>query len=209
MPISGSGLGSRVVAALEIDTGDTTRYQVYESLSSAQRYLLNALPAELLFDLIKEDLDDLVSGDANYDYPTDMMRVVSLHLDYDAEIDADNEGVLATIYDPKRFVASMQNLATKSYPYVKIKETGGPGGGYRIAPIPTAAQTDGRRLLYIQKPADITSGVDAEIDARFEDLLVWYAIGISANVDNYRPEMAKQHMDIFKNELKTYLPNDF
>lgn len=208
MAILASKLSGRVIANLEIDSADLTRYQVYESISLAQKELANILPTEFIQSLLLKAPADLTINQPYVDTPAEYLRFVALFLDYTAQITDTNPGVKARRYSKSDNFLAFSKSGTTTFPMYDLEGDFSTNDRILISPTPTATVTGGAEIWYIKVPDDVNATVDAEIHERFEDLIVSRATALSAMIEDYRPDMASQFQNFYLSSLSSYIPKD-
>lgn len=206
MAITYAELTDEVVENLEIDNDSTslTRFKVVASINSAQKTLLNILPVEYLKNAVRTSTFDLEEDTADYQWPSDFVRVVQMWLNYSAAITYENEGKEAALYVPNKFMEPITNLAKEFMPMYDINIE----GGFRIAPLPTTDMVNGGMLRYIWQVPDISTTQDSMFEEELKNLLVFRATALSANVENYNPKLAADYKDYYDKELAGFLPKE-
>lgn len=202
MAISEADLKAEIIANLEIASTDYTRYKVYESINSAVLELLNILPVKYLSDMIKTaTAANLVANTANYALAADFLRFVSARISYTAAISSTNMGRRLHEYDSEKQSLPIEDIASRDYPFISFEHD----GYAEVSPVPTANQSSGLQIKYIYLPADVASGVDSDLDARFKNLVIYKATQLSAMIDNYRPDLAAKFGAMYDEELKRFI----
>lgn len=214
MAILASELVSAVIGKLELDAAgaaDIARFQIYESLSEAQLHLMNILPIKYLSEGIKTTLFNLITNEAEYQWPTldfPFLRYVSLWVDFANAIvmtgGTVNPGKRVVEYDADVHHLPINQVATTNYPFVDLNVE----VGYMIYPVPSVGVTDGGRLRYIYKPKDISASQDSLLNPGLKNLLIFKATPLSALVDQYRPDLAKVYEGFYDKELAQFLPKE-
>ena len=191
---------------LEIDSSDTTRFQVDESLNRAQEHLLLILPLEYISNAVKTAKTNLVSGQADYQWPDDYIRMVEVWVDYTKPITYSNTGKVCTPLPDESvmYVGDRTQFASKNFPMIDLNVE----NGFAIYPVPDANVTDGIRIRYVYSLPNISSTQDSLLRYSLKNLLVYYATSLSALVENYRPELASAMQQLFQDELKGMLPKE-
>lgn len=200
--ISESTLTNNVIKNLEIDASDFQRFKVYENLNLAQIEIINSLPVAFFANINKTSEIDLTENVAKYDWPDDFVRYIAIWVSYENEITDVNEGNRASEFDREKFTLNFQRAGTKGYPFIDLDAE----GGFYISPAPENNQGNGIRIRYIKKPQDIASGVNSELDSRFQALLEYKATALSAMVENRRPDLHDRFDAHYKSALKVFLP---
>jgi hypothetical protein len=211
MSITSSEMAAEVAANLEIDA-DTTSYnrlKVYKNLSLAQLDLLNILPLQYLRDGMKTVLFNLEQLESEYQWPADFIRFVALWLDYDAAIVTTgsaslNPGKPVTQYDPDNFQVPITDVGSAEYPFVDISVQ----DGYIIHPAPSDAQTDGGRLRYVYKPADLSESQSSPLNPNLKSAMVFRGTALSCLVDDYRPDMFTRFNKMYLDAIAPMLPKE-
>jgi hypothetical protein len=200
--ISTTAAENLVLGFLKIDSTDKTRFLVTDNLNAAQRHLLTILPASMISDAIKTVKGTLAQNVRAYQYPTDLVRALRLWLCYTAPITIANPGYVAREVKDVSTLSSIHQIGTTLYPIVGFDVE----GGFEVAPMPTANQTDGFRLRYVYRLPDMSAGQDSVLPAQFTNLLVYYAAMLSASVEMYDPALSQAMAAAFKDELELFLP---
>lgn len=214
MAILATELVSAVVGKLELNASSASlisKYQIYENLSEAQLGLMNILPIQYLSEGIKTVLFNLELNEAEYQWPTvdfPFLRYVALWVDYDNTIVMTGASVVPGTkvieFDADIHHLPPTTIATQNYPMMDLNVE----VGFMLYPVPDLAVTNGGRLRYVYKPADITSIQDSLLNPGLKNLLIFKATALSALVDNYRPDLAVKYEGMYDKELRGYLPKD-
>jgi len=202
MAITGTVLRDEVLANLEIGATDESKFKVFDNLNAAQLQLLNVLPRQFLREAIRNFLFDLET-ETEYQWPNNFIRFVELYVNYTAAITQDAPGVIVYEFNQEEQIEDINSVATTAYPYVEMDLQ----GGFRIYPKPTAI-TKGGKLRYVAKVQTISASVNSELSPALQNLLIFKATALSALVENYRPELAKQFQQMYTDELAGFLPKD-
>jgi hypothetical protein len=206
MSITYSELTSEVVANLEIDSSDLSRYQVVEKLNIAQWEIINALPFKWIANIIKTTKFNLLAP-ANpnnhlYQYPSDFVRFVEAWIDYANPITRDNKGVPLYEWVSDNHHQTIDHISTTKYPMIDIEKE----GGFEISPAPTVAVTEGGALHYVWRVPAIAVAQPCLLNYNLKPLLVHRASELSALVDNYRPDLAGIYGKLFEQDMERFMP---
>jgi len=209
MPILETELTGEVIGNLEIETADLTRFKIYEHLNQAQDWLVGILPFKELIDVVVDLLIDSASGQANYKWPdgtlysasAEFARFYEMYIST-ASITRALPGNKAFIYDREIHTLPITEYGTVDIPFVD------PDGDseFIIHPIPAGVITDFLRLLYVPKLTRIAATVNCTLSFRLKNLIIYRATRLSALIEEYRPEQAKEYMTLETNELAKFRP---
>ena len=211
MPILESELTAEVLGNLEIDSTDLTRFKIYEHLNQAQDWLVGILPFKELIDVVVDLLIDSVSGQANYTWPDgtlystspEFARFYEMYIST-VSITRAAPGNKAFIYDRDIHTLPITEYGTADIPFVD------PDGDseFIVHPIPAGGSpiTDFLRLLYVPKLTRIAAAVNCTLNYRLKNLIIYRATRLSALIEEYRPEQAKEYMTLETNELAKFRP---
>lgn len=197
-------LTGEVIANLEINSSDLSRFKVLESLNSAQITLLNMLPVEHLRNAVKTSTFDLVQNVVAYQWPPDFLRVLNIWLDFSSSISIDNRGREAMLYENERFFKGISEVSTQNYPFFDTNIE----NGFEIRPKPSANVTSGGRLRYIYKMLDISTEQKSLLSPALKNLLVFRATALSARVENYNHQLGNEYESYYEKELQNFLPKE-
>jgi len=192
---------------LEISTTDTeriTRFNILANLNAVQLELLNSLRKEFLTSAMKTVRFNVVSGVPDYQFPDEYIRFFRLWVDYNNPITYANPGKEALEYMPERHNRPINELTSQNFPMVDLNTE----AGFLISPVPDANVTNGFRLRFIYKIPEITSVQPSLLFSRFRTLLIDGATARSAATDNYRPDLAKFHDELYQRALKMLIPKE-
>ncbi len=203
MAITGTVLRDEVLANLEIGATNESTFKVFDNLNAAQLQLLNVLPRQFLREAIRNFLFDLAT-ETEYQWPTDFIRFVELFVNYDATITQDAPGVIVYEFNQEEQIEDIRSVATAAYPYLEMDIQ----SGYRIYPKPPLERTKGGKLRYVAKVQTISASDNSELSPALQNLLIFKATALSALVENYRPDLAKQFQQMYTDELGGFLPKD-
>lgn len=201
MPIAYADLLAEVQGNLEIGSNDTTRFQIQEKLNAAQLDILNVLPAHYLENAIKTAKAALVNGQAAYQLPNDVVRLIQVWIDFDNAITDSNPGNLAYEHRSSLYGVTMGDMASQSYPRFEFIEN-----GVEIRPVPDAAVSNGMRLRYIYKLPDMSATQDCLLSVRFRNLLIYRATALAARVENYNHQLGNEYEEYYRDELAKFMP---
>ena len=195
-------LTTEVIGNLEIDSTDFGRFKVVENLNAAQLELLNILPIKFISNVVKSTNFHLLQNVVAYQWPNDWLRFIMAWVDYSAAITVDNTGTEFTLWIADNFQVPMSDIATASFPFIDIEIE----GGYEIRPKPTADLDDGGRLRYVWKPPAIAVSQPSLMNFNLKNLLVYRTTELSANIDNYRPDLGDKFGGFYVRELNSFMP---
>lgn len=209
MPILETELTGEVLGNLEIDSTNLSRFKVYEHLNQAQDWLAGILPFKELIDVVVDLLIDSVANQANYTWPDgtlystspEFQRFYEMYIST-ASITRAVPGNKAFVYDREIHSLPITFYGTTDIPFVD------PDGDseFIIFPAPTGIVTDFLRLLYVPKLIRIAAGTDCTLNFRLKNLIIYRATRLSALIEEYRPEQAKEYMTLETNELAKFRP---
>jgi hypothetical protein len=199
-------LAAKVAGFLEIGASDYDRFQILDSLNKGQKHILNTWDSRFLVDAIKTGIGDLSDNQPLYQFPSDYLRVVALWLSYNSPItpgDPNDFGRLATEFKESQIVQNNRHrYGTKKYPTYTL----GAEQGFEIRPVPTSYQQNGYRMRYVYLLPEISATQPCLFRDDKENCLVWFATGLSASVENYRPDIATAMMKLYEGESAQFLP---
>jgi len=200
-----AGLEAEITGFLQINTGDTDKYQTLSALNRAQLHLLNILPTRLVANAIRTWRWKLVQDIAQYQWPADYIRFVSLELNYSDPITETNPGrparevkESAALFDD----SNVDLLPTTDYPAVATDLE----GGYHIRPIPTADVIDGQRCRYVYQLPDISNTQPCLLWPNLRNLLLFYATSLSATIEGNSLGLQKEFFGYYQEELERLVP---
>ena len=206
MSIPYSELTSEVVANLEIDSSDLSRYQVVEKLNIAQLEIINTLPFKWIANIIKTTkfnlLDPANPNNHLIQYPNDFLRFVEAWVDFVNPITRDNRGTPLYEWISDNHHLTIDQVATTLYPMIDTERE----GGFEIRPAPTAAVADGGVLRHVWRPPKIAITQPSLLNYNLKPLLVHRGTELSALVDNYRPDLSSAHKKLFEENLNNLMP---
>lgn len=207
MPITYTELITPIQNNLEMSTTDSerlARFNVVANLNAVQTELLNILPRQFLTSAMKTVRFNVQTGVPDYAWPSDYIRFFRIWIDYDNPITYTNPGREALEFMPEEHNRAIDDLSSKLFPYIDLNVE----AGFYISPIPDANVTNGFRLRYIYQIPPIASDQPSLLYPRFKSLLIDGATARSAATDNYRPDLAKFHDDLYQRALKQLLPKE-
>ena len=206
MSIPYSELTSEVVANLEIDSSDLSRYQVVEKLNIAQLEIINTLPSKWIANIITTRrfnlLDPSNPNNHLYQYPGDFLRYVEAWIDFVNPITRDNRGSPLFEWIADNHHQTIDQVATTLYPIIDIERE----GGYEIRPAPTVAVEGGGVLRYVWRVPAIDTDQPSLLNYNLKPLLLHRGTELSALVDNYRPDLSSAHKKLFEENLAKFMP---
>lgn len=193
-----------VVANLEIDSSDLTRFKVLESLNSAQLTLLNILPSEHLINAVATARLNLVENQVAYQWPNDLVRIITVWVDFENPISNTNRGREATKWEQERHFSTMDTIATSRFPFYDPHIE----GGFEIRPAPSSSVTNGGRLRYIWRVPDIATDQASLLEPKLQNLLVFRATSLSALVEGYNQKLSGDYNRLYTEELQRFIPKE-
>lgn len=201
-----SDLVTQVVNNLEIGNTDTDieRFNIVANLNAVQLQLLNILPTHFISVAVRTVKFNMTADKPDYQWPNEFVRYVKMWVDYANPITYTNPGREVTVWNPEKHHLPITDIASENFPFIDLDIE----RGFYLAPIPNTSVTNGIRLRYVQELPAISDTQPSLLDARFKNLLVFGASSLSALVDNYRPELAKNFQDLFQRELGPFMPKE-
>ena len=201
MAIPYAELVSETMGYLQLDpdtTQDVERFAVDQCLNASQRNLLNVLPLEWLDFTTKSQKFNLVLSQIEYALPDSFVRLVKFWVSYTAEITDLFLGREAKYMREAHFMSlsDIQRQPSVEYPLVSII-----GNKFQIKPVPPQAQTNGYRVLFVVEPPKIQTGVDCLVPNNLRNALVFYAVHLSAGIENYSPELSQRMLQLYAAEI--------
>ena len=209
MSIPETELTDEVLGNLEIDATDQDRFKVYEHLNQAQDWLAGILPFKELIDVVVDLLITSVANQANYTWPDgtlyssspEFQRFYEMYIST-ATITRALPGNKAYVYDREIHALPINSYGTTDLPFVD------PDGDseFIVFPAPTGIVTNFLRLLYVPKLTRIASGTNCTLNYRLKSLIIYRATQLSCLIEEYRPEQAKEYVDLETRELAKFRP---
>ncbi len=203
MSVSYTDLKTEIAGFLQIDTGDVDKYQIESTVNRAQILLLNILPATFLLNAAKTKRLNLIANN-DLQYPTDLVRTLSLWIDYANSITATNKGRAMRIVQDMDIdqAANKTVIPTADFPVASM----GAYGGWELRPLPSINVTEGLRVKYIKSLPIISSSQNCLLQSNLINMLVFISTSFSATVNNYSPEKADRYWGYFMFELQGLAP---
>ncbi len=209
MSITYAELTAEVVANLEIDSSDLSRYQVVEKLNIAQLEIINILPNKWIANIIKTAtfklLGPVVVDCHLYQWPDDFVRFVQAWADFNNPITRTNRGTPLYEWIAENHHQTIDQVATTLYPMINIQIE----GGFEIRPSPSVPFViDGGALRYVWKPPAIAAAgpQPSLLNYNLKPLLVHRGTQLSALVDNYRPDLSAEMKKLYDEDLANFMP---
>lgn len=190
---------------LEISTTDSeriSRLNIAANLNMVQLELLNSLPVRYLTSAVKTVKFNIQTGIPDYQWPADFIRYVQLWTDYNNPITYSNPGREALEYRWEEHSRSIESLSSQLFPLIEMNVE----AGFQISPVPDANVTHGFRLKYVYHLPTISCDQPSLLYSRFKGLLVDGTTSRSAATDNFRPDLAKFHNDLYTRAVAAFLP---
>jgi glucan phosphorylase len=200
-------LVEEVAGYLQFDpaiTADVERFAIDQCLNASQRNLLNVLPLEWLDFATKDQLLDLVISQIEYDLPAGFVRLVKCWLSYYAHITDIFVGREAKYKREADYLSMADVLRQPSIEYPQVSII---GGKFRVRPVPMQDQSEGFRVLYVAELPKIQTGVDCLVSNNLRNALVFYAVHLSAGIDNFSPELSQRMLQLYAAEIKNIRQN--
>ena len=175
---------------------------VIDAINEAQLDILNTLPERFLSNAIKTAKADIAANTALYQFPDDLMRLVEVRVDYAAAISETNRGKQALEYIPEEHFGSIDEIATRNYPFF----TPDIEKGFEVYPTVSAAVTNGLWIKYIYRLPSVSDNQDCLLDKRLKNLLVYRATSLCCSFEGFDEKLAGKYNQYYNDELKRLLP---